>query len=307
MLVRQRLEDLAGLGLPLHLALGVFDGMHVGHQAVVARAVDAAHRHGGLAGLITFDPHPLRVIAPERAPVSLLEDPEHKQRVAADLGIGLFVPLRFDHAMAAMDAGQFLDRLCAAEVGTIAVGEDWRFGRGRSGDVAYLVAEGARRGFLVEAVAPVLFEGERISSTRIREAVRVGDLAAAAAMLGRPHAVVGTVEHGRQLGRQLGFPTANVAVVGVQLPPDGVWLVEGIDAVGARHPGVANLGTRPTVDGRDRALEVHLLDFDGDLYGQRLEVRFLSRLRDECRFPDLDALKGQIAADVATARRHFGG
>jgi riboflavin kinase / FMN adenylyltransferase len=299
-------EDLAGLRQPLHLALGVFDGMHVGHQAVIARAVAAAREDGGLAGMITFDPHPLRVLAPERAPAALLEDAAHKQRVAGALGIGLFVPLRFDSAMAAMDAGQFLDRLCAADVRTIAVGEDWRFGRGRSGDVDFLRAEGLRRGFRVEAVPAVTFAGERVSSTRIRDALRAGDLAAAKAMLGRHHAVVGTVVRGRQLGRQLGFPTANLALADVQLPPDGVWVVEVIEADGSTHRGVANLGTRPTVDGRDRVLETHLLDFDRDLYGQVLEVRFLAKLRDERRFPSLELLRGQIAADVETARVFVG-
>lgn len=299
-------EDLAGLRQPLHVALGVFDGMHVGHQAVIARAVAAARESGGLAGMITFDPHPLRVLAPERAPAALLEDAAHKQRVAGALGVGLFVPLRFDTAMAAMDAGQFLDRLCAADVRTIAVGEDWRFGRGRSGDVGFLRAEGPRRGFRVEAVPPVTFAGERVSSTRIREALRTGDLAAAEAMLGRHHAVVGTVVHGRQLGRQLGFPTANLGLSDVQLPPDGVWVVEVVEPDGTVHRGVANLGTRPTVDGQHRTLEAHLLDFDRDLYGQVLEVRFLAKLRDERRFPSLDSLRGQIADDVEQTRA-FGG
>ena len=299
-------EDLAGLRQPLHVALGVFDGMHVGHQAVIARAVAAARESGGLAGMITFDPHPLRVLAPERAPAALLEDAAHKQRVAGALGVGLFVPLRFDTAMAAMDAGQFLDRLCAADVRTIAVGEDWRFGRGRSGDVGFLRAEGPRRGFRVEAVPPVTFAGERVSSTRIREALRTGDLAAAEAMLGRHHAVVGTVVHGRQLGRQLGLPTANLGLSDVQLPPDGVWVVEVVESDGTVHRGVANLGTRPTVDGQHRTLEAHLLDFDRDLYGQVLEVRFLAKLRDERRFPSLDSLRGQIADDVEQTRA-FGG
>lgn len=305
-LVCRRFEELAGLGQPLHLALGVFDGMHVGHQAVIARAVAAARAEGGLAGMITFDPHPLRVLAPERAPTALLEDAAHKQRIAGDLGIGLFVPLRFDAAMAAMDAEAFLDRLCGADVRTVAVGEDWRFGRGRSGDVGFLLAEGGRRGFRVEAVPPVTFGGERVSSTRIREALRTGDLAAAEAMLGRHHAVLGTVVPGRRLGRELGFPTANLEPGDVQLPPDGVWVVEVVVGDATCHRGVANLGTRPTVDGRDRKLEVHLLDFDRDLYGQVLEVRFLAKLRDERKFPSLDSLREQIAGDVRRARA-FGG
>lgn len=305
MLIRHRLEELAELGQPLHLALGVFDGVHIGHQAVIQRAVTAAQAQGGLAGLVTFDPHPIRVLAPAKAPASLLATLDHKARIAGSLGIGLFVPLHFDLGFAQMAASEFIDRLTAAPVRTIAVGEDWRFGHHRSGDADFLAEEAERRGFTLQAVPPVMFDGERISSTRIRQAIRDGNLDGAARMLGRPYSVSGLVETGDQLGRTLGFPTANLPVGDVQLPPGGVWAVRVDDGTGILRDGVANLGTRPTVGGDKRLLEVHLLDFSGDLYGRALDVRFERHLRSEVKFDSLDALRAQIAVDIIEARKHL--
>lgn len=300
------IEELAGLGEPLHLALGVFDGVHLGHQAVIERAVRAAAVEGGLPGLVTFDPHPIRVIAPGKAPAALLATLDHKRRIVGGLGIRAFIALRFDAVMAAMAAGDFLERLTSAPVKTIAVGEDWRFGRGRMGDVAFLAREALARGYRLEAVPPVMFEGDRISSTRIRQAIHDGNLDEASRMLGRPYSIAAEVIEGEKLGRSLGFPTANLPVEGVQLPPDGVWAVRaGLEGRG-EWPAVANLGCRPTVNGTRRLLEVHLLDFSGDLYGQILEVRFDKKLRGEIRFPSLEALRGQIELDVRTVRQHFG-
>ncbi|MGL4401574.1 MAG: riboflavin kinase, partial [Luteolibacter sp.] len=219
MLIRNRLEDLSSLDGPLHLALGVFDGVHVGHQAVIARAVEAASREGGLAGLLTFDPHPIRVIAPNKAPTALLGTLGHKARVVADLGVKLFIPLHFDHEFAKMEASEFLEKLMVAPVRTIAVGEDWRFGHHRSGDVPFLENEATARGFKLEAVPPVMHDGDRISSTRIRQAIRDGNLDDAEIMLGRSYAVTGTVVEGNQLGRTIDFPTANLATGEAQLPP----------------------------------------------------------------------------------------
>ncbi len=303
MLIRHHLEELPALGAPLHLALGVFDGVHIGHQAVIARAVDAAARDGGLAGVLTFDPHPIRVIAPQKAPASLLETLEHKAHAVGKHGVDLFVPLHFDLEVAKMGASDFLDRLMAAPVRTIAVGEDWRFGHNRSGDVNFLRTESARRGFRLEAVPPVMHAGDRVSSTRIRQAIRDGNLHAAEEMLGRPHVVCGTVIAGRKLGRTLGFPTANLATGESQLPPDGVWAVTARLPGGSPLPGVANLGLRPTVDGKSHTLEVHLLNFSGDLYGQELEITFIRHLRGEIRFPSLDELKIQIQHDAEQARK----
>jgi riboflavin kinase/FMN adenylyltransferase len=301
-LIRHRLEELAALGQPLHLALGVFDGVHAGHREVIARAVEAARNHGGLAGLVTFDPHPVRVLAPAKAPASLLATLDHKARIAGSLGVELFVPLHFDLAFAAMEASEFIARLCAAPVKTIAVGEDWRFGHNRSGGTGFLQREATERGFRLEAVPPVMFDGERISSTRIRQAIRDGNLDAASQMLGRPFSICGHVKQGGQLGRKFGFPTANLDTGDVQLPPDGVWAVRVDDGTGTLHDGVANLGTRPTVDGTARLLETHLFDYEGDLYGRMIDVHFVKHLRAEMKFSSLEALQAAITADVAAAR-----
>lgn len=301
MLIRHNLEELPSLAEPLHLALGVFDGLHLGHQAVVARAVAAASAEGGLAGVLTFDPHPIRVIAPAKAPASLLETLDHKACVCAGLGVQLIVPLHFDASMAQMNAEDFIARLCAAPVRTIAVGEDWRFGHRRAGDVALLREAAVSHGFRLEAVPPVMFDGDRISSTRIRQAIHDGNLDEAERMLGRRYSVTGRVVEGAKLGRQLGFPTANLHTGNLQLPPDGVWAVHAIDSTGRHWPGAANLGTRPTVDGSKRTLEVHLIGFTGDLYGNPLEVVFEKKLRNERKFDGLESLKAQISADVRAA------
>lgn len=301
-LICKTLEDLPALDAPLHLALGVFDGVHIGHQAVISRAVEAARSDGGLAGVLTFEPHPIQVIAPQKAPSSLLETLDHKIRVVAEHGVKLFIPLHFDLEMAKMEAFDFIARLMLAPVRTIAVGEDWRFGHNRSGDVNFLEASAATHGFRLAAVPPIMHDGERVSSTRIRQAIRDGNLDAAASMLGRPYVICGTIVEGKKLGRTLGFPTANLATGAAQLPPDGVWSVVARVADGSLQRGVANLGLRPTVAGQSRTLEVHLFDFSADLYGQEIEIAFHSHLRDEIRFPSLDALKDQIARDAKAAR-----
>lgn len=301
MLIRNRLEDIALLGKPLHLAMGVFDGVHMGHQAVIQRAVQAAQERGGLAGLLTFDPHPIRVIAPGKAPSALLATLDHKAQLVSGMGVELFVPLHFDEAFAAMEAAEFITRLMAAPVQTIAVGEDWRFGHHRSGDVELLANEAPELGFRLEAVPPVMFEGDRISSTRIRQAIHDGNLDAASRMLGRPYSVSGIVVPGDQLGRKIGFPTANLPVGDTQLPPGGVWAVRVSIENGETWSGVANLGTRPTLGGGDLRLELHLLGYAGDLYGKTLEVRFVKHLRPERKFPSLEELKKQIQSDVAIA------
>ena len=302
MLIRTRLEELAAFGEPLHLAVGVFDGVHIGHQAVIGRAVRAAAEEGGLAGLLTFDPHPIRVCAPGKAPTSLLETLDHKARIVRELGVGLFIALHFDEAMAAMEAGEFLARLMEVPVRTITVGEDWRFGHNRGGDVTFLRREAEKFGFRLEAVPPVMLDGDRISSTRIRQAIRDGNLEAAARMLGRPYSVTGTVVSGEKLGRALGFPTANLSTADSQLPPDGVWAVRVTAADDRVWDGIASLGIRPTLGGKPRLLEAHLFGFSGDLYGKNLEVRFVRFLRAEMNFPSLEALRLQIEADCQSAR-----
>lgn len=204
-----------------------------------------------------------------------------------------------------MEGADFIEKLTAARIATIAVGEDWRFGHNRSGDVALLANEAAARGFRLEAVPPVMLDGERVSSTRIRQAIRDGNLEAARRMLGRRYSVSGTVVEGKRLGRTIGFPTANISTGDAQLPPDGVWVVRAILADGRKVCGVANLGVRPTVQGESRSLEVHLFDFSSDLYGQQCEVEFEKMLRPEMKFPSLDALRIQIHEDTVAAKKFF--
>jgi riboflavin kinase/FMN adenylyltransferase len=302
MLICKHLENLPELGVPLHLALGVFDGVHIGHQEVIARAVKAAALNGGLAGLLTFEPHPIRVISPDKAPTSLLATLNHKAEIVGDLGIELLIPLHFDADFSKMEASEFLEKLTAATILTLSVGEDWRFGHHRKGDAEFLTRESQLRGFRLETVPPVMLDGERVSSTRIRQAIRDGNLDAAQRMLGRPYSVSGTVEEGKKLGRTIGFPTANLSFGDAQLPPDGVWAVKSLLSDGRSINGVANLGLRPTVGGTARVFEIHLFDFSEDIYGCDMEVLFRKKLRDEEKFPDLESLRTQIQLDTERAR-----
>jgi riboflavin kinase/FMN adenylyltransferase len=300
-----RIEQLADLEGPLHLALGVFDGVHVGHRAVIGRALVAAKAKGGLTVVVTFDPHPIRVLAPEKAPRALLATLDHKAHLLAELGVDALLAISFDETFAKVEAEDFLESLCISAVKTLAVGEDWRFGHARRGDVAMLQRFSKTHGFTLEAVPPVMADGERISSTRIRQAIRDGNVSGVAAMLGRPYSIEGIVREGRKLGRELGFPTANLLPGDVQMPSDGVWVVR-VAVDGMQYGGVANLGFRPTVDGEAHLLEVHLFDFAQDLYGANVEVTFLDYIRAEKKFSSLDELKAQIACDAVEARRVLG-
>ena len=308
MLQRLAFSDLSSVSQPLSLALGVFDGLHLGHQAVMAKAVARAKASGGMAGVLTFEPHPIQVLAPERAPRRLLASLSHKIHLLEDLGLDLLVVVEFDRAFAAQEPEVFLEMLGKApDLHSLAMGGDWRFGKARRGDSALLQSFGEEHGVLIDSVEAVMMSGERISSTRIRQALRDGNLSAAEEMLGRPYSVMGTVLEGKKLGRTIGFPTANIVPRSEQLPPDGVWVVE------ARweqdwYPAVANLGRRPTIGAaEDRILEVHLFDWEGDLYGRELEVRFRSLLREEKKFDGLEALKQQIGKDAEAARQFLKG
>lgn len=293
------LEEVAG---PLHLALGVFDGVHLGHRAVIDAAVAGARESGGTAVVVTFEPFPIQVLAPEKAPRRILASLEHKERLLEGLGVSCLVVLPFTREFAEQEAGEFAEELFGVEgLRQVTVGEDWKFGRNRGGTVELLREWGAEKGVRVDPAAPVMMQGERISSTRIRQAIRDGNLDAAAGMLGREFSVYGVVAHGRQLGAKIGTPTANIEVGDEQLPPDGVYVVRA-DVDGEMRSGVGNLGMRPTVGAERRLLEVHLFDFEGDLYGQEMEVWFGTYLRGEVKFADVDALKAQIAKDIARAR-----
>jgi len=303
MLIRlNSLDELAIEKGPLHLALGVFDGVHLGHQAVIERAVRAAREDGGKAFVVTFSPHPIRVIAPAKAPSSLLATVDEKAAVIEALGVDGVVVIRFDQEFAKIEAEQFVRRICIGDVRTIAVGEDWRFGRERAGGVDLLRRMSVDLGFKLEVVEAVKCDGERISSTRIRQAIRDGNFDAVERMLGRPYEVSGIVIEGRKLGRELGFPTANLRLGDLQAPQNGVWLVK----INGEYDGIANLGMRPTVAGDERLLEVHLFNFTGDLYGKSLSVGFIRFIREERTFSSLEKLRDQIGQDVQNASQSIG-
>jgi riboflavin kinase/FMN adenylyltransferase len=300
------LDEMSSINQPLHLALGVFDGVHVGHQAVIKDAVDTAVQEGGVAGVLTFEPHPIRVLAPQKAPRRILASIQHKEDLLAALGVEVLIVIPFTESFAQQEARDFLEQMVVStpQLKTLAMGEDWKFGHQRGGDVQLLQQFGEKFGVTVKSAQSVMLAGERVSSTRIRQAIRDGNMDAVAAMLGREYTVLGTVIHGRQLGRTIGFPTANLRVYNEQLPPDGVWAVEVTLSNGETYPGAGNLGMRPTVEGEggDRLLEVHLLDYEGDLYGRNVEVRFLEYVRGEKKFASLDELQAQIQKDVILCR-----
>lgn len=299
-----QIAELASIPGPLVVAAGVFDGMHPGHQAVLRAALDAAKSANGTAVALTFDPHPSKILRPQSA-ARLLTSTRHKLRLMEDFGISTVLVIPFDKEFAAVEAEDFLRQLAASASGLvrICVGRGWKFGHARRGDAALLRSLGPELGFETTEVEPVAIEGVMVSSTLIRRAVEAGELATARRLLGRNYSVLGTVMQGDGLGRKLGFPTANLAAHNEQFPPDGVYAVRVHSAAGT-IPGVANIGSRPTVKtAGERLLEVHLFDFTGDLYGQDIEAEFLRFLRPEKAFPSVDALREQIARDVEDARR----
>ncbi|MCH1419789.1 MAG: riboflavin biosynthesis protein RibF [Akkermansiaceae bacterium] len=289
------LKELSEFGRSFGLALGVFDGVHLGHQAVIEAA-----RGAGALGVLTFDPHPVQVLAPNHAPRRILSSLEQKKRVLSGLGVDFLVIIEFSPEFAAREARKFANDLFATGVKKLSAGDDWSFGRGREGNMQRLREWGSESRVEVLEVSAILQDGLRISSTRIRKCLQEEDLDSVAKMLGRYYSVVGKVVRGRQLGRTIGFPTANVVVADEVLPPNGVYVVEGNGI-----PGVANIGTRPTVDdSRGRSLEVHLFTDDLPMdYDWELEVGFLRKIRDEQKFESLEELRRQIECDVQNAQR----
>ncbi len=314
MVLLRSIAELATVPGPVVLAIGVFDGLHLGHRAVLERALSEAASRGGTALALSFDPHPARILRPELAP-RLLMATEHKLRLLEELGFTHTLLLPFDQTLAAMDADDFIRSLAhhARPLASICVGHQWSFGKARKGNLERLAQLGLALHFDEIGVEEVQIEGAPVSSTRIRNALVAGDLSLASHLLGRPYTVLGKVHHGRELGRTLGFPTANLSLFNEQLPPNGVYAVRvsQADALSPRlshWASVANLGTRPTVETlpSEPTLEVHLLEFSGDLYGRLLEVEFVEFLRPEKRFDSLDSLRTQIALDALDAARRLG-
>jgi riboflavin kinase/FMN adenylyltransferase len=297
------IPELARLPGPLFLAIGVFDGVHRGHQAVISTSAEHSRAANGTPVVVTFDPHPEKVLRPEGAPHLLTATP-HKIALIRNLGVGHLLIIAFDKQFAATEPEDFVQQLVthSKPLREICVGHEWSFGKNRRGNLELLKKLGARFDFSVIGIPPVTINGELVSSTTIRRAVEAGDLAKAAAMLGREYTILGTVVHGDDLGKKIGFPTANLSAHNEQFPPNGVYFAEA-RLEGVAYPGVVNLGYRPTVSSKtERVLEIHLLDFQHDIYGKELELRFIRYLRPEKKFENVDALVRQIERDVQQAR-----
>jgi riboflavin kinase/FMN adenylyltransferase len=308
----QRLT-LAG-GIPESLrgavvALGNFDGFHLGHQAVVGRAIQRGFHERRPAIVATFDPHPVRYFKPDVPPFRLTTL-DQREALFAHAGADAMLVFEFGEELRSTTAEEFVTGLLADRIGAAGVvtGDDFTFGKMRGGNVELLRTLGAEHGIIAETVAPVLLDGTRISSGRVREALIAGDTAVATHLMSRDFAIEGVVEHGDKRGRELGYPTANLALGDYQRPRYGIYAVRAtLDANGSNggseHPGVASLGIRPTFDPPTELLETHLFDFEGDLYGRKIEVALHAFIREEKKFESMDALVDEMRRDEAQARK----
>ena len=285
------------------LAIGSFDGVHLGHQAMLAHAAREAGARGLASAALTFEPLPREFFVPREAPARLSSLVE-KLDALAHAGIDTAIVERFDREFAAISAPQFEERIARHySARWVIVGQDFRYGAGRRGDVASLGAAGARLGFEVQVLPAVSLDGARVSSTRVREALAAADFPKAARLLGRPYAICGRVVHGRQRGRGMGFPTANVRLARPRAALAGIFAVRCFGVATRGLEGVASLGTNPAVQhGGPATLEAYLFDFSGDLYGRRISLEFVKKLRDEAHFASMDELAAQIRRDCDAAR-----
>ena len=289
---------------PQAVTIGNFDGVHLGHQAMLARLTARAASVGALPTVLTFEPHPREIFTPDSAPTRLTSLRE-KLEILRGLGVAHVHVCRFSKPFAALSAEDFVRRILVEglQARYVLVGDDFRFGARRTGDFALLKQLGEQHGFEAEALHTVEAAGQRASSTAVREALAAGDMATAAQMLGRPYSISGRVVGGDKLGRKIGYPTANIQLKHNRPPLTGIFAVrvQGLDQ--PDWPGVASLGTRPTVHANGRpTLEVHLFNFDQSIYRRHLRVEFLHKLRDEAKFPSLEALIAQIDEDARQAR-----
>ena len=287
------------------LAIGVFDGVHLGHQQIIRQTVADAHQHDAVALVVTFDRHPNAIVAPERVPQQIFSRSQ-KIRAIESLGVDALLEIPFDRSFSEKP-GEIFVRELARDLGrifSICVGANFVFGHNRSGNVVLLKKLGDELGFLVHGHGAVALDGELVSSTRIREMIRSGNLDAASQMLGRPYAICGKVVEGDKIGRQIGFPTANLDITGLILPPDGVYSSV-VNVSGTNYKVALNIGSRPTLASEKSELrvEAHLLDFNGELYDAELELEIGSKLRDEKKFASIAELKDQIKRDVAKVRK----
>jgi riboflavin kinase/FMN adenylyltransferase len=286
------------------VALGNFDGFHLGHQAVVSRAVARGFHERRPVIVATFDPHPVRVFKPDVPPFRLTTL-DQREQLFAHAGADAMLVFEFTRELAATSAEDFVSKLLAGRIGAAGVvtGDDFTFGRGRAGSVETLKSLGAHSGIAAEAVAQVLVDGERVSSGRIRDDLIAGSTGAATRMLSRPYAIAGVVERGDARGRELGYPTANLQLGDYLRPRYGIYAVRVTLDDGSEHSGVANLGVRPTFEPPQELLEAYLFGFEGDLYGRTIEVSLCAYIREEMKFADVDALVARMGDDEAAARR----
>ncbi len=305
-LVRRRGKP--GWGERCVLTIGNFDGVHAGHRVILEQVTAKARQAGLRSRVMIFEPQPLEYFAGDRAPARLTTFQE-KVRLLSDCAIDETICLAFNEALRSMPADAFIEDLLVGQLGVrhLIVGDDFRFGMQQQGDFNLLQAAGETSGFSVDATKTVITDGQRVSSTRVRAALEASDFELAERLLTRPYSIWGRVFSGDRLGRQLGFPTANISLRGKVTPLHGVYAVEikGLTMDGSLLQGVANVGVRPTVGGEVPLLEAHIFDFDEDIYGRKIRVIFRHRIRAEVKFDGLDALKAQIQLDLEAARQHF--
>src|SRR3984957_6871093 len=304
MKVLRAIDELESLSGTKYLAIGVFDGLHIGHQAVIGRALASARQTGGNAVVVTFDPHPVRVLRPEKAP-RLLTSTRHKVELIEKMGVDAVLLLEFTQEFSKTPPEIFIEKLVQAanQLTQICVGQEWTFGANRSGSIRLLEELAPKLEFQVASVPPVLVGERVVSSTLIRSAVERGDFDSAAKYLERAFTILGTVTAGRQLGRRLGFPTANLRAHNELFPPNGVYAAKAWFRE-EEYGGVVNIGVRPTIENEtgERILELHLFDFDQQIYGEDVEVAFLAYLRPEQKFSGVAELQAQIQRDAEKAR-----
>jgi riboflavin kinase / FMN adenylyltransferase len=300
-------NELQAAGRKVCVAIGFFDGVHLGHQQIIRQTIADARQHEALAVVVTFDQHPNVVVAPQRVP-PMIYPLEKKLSVIDLLGADALWLIHFDKAFSELSAEQFIRELVEGlgRIQSVCVGSNFKFGHKREGNVTLLKTFGEKFNFIVHGMAAVALDGKPVSSTRIREAIRTGDLDAASQMLGRAYSLAGKIIEGDKLGHKLGFPTANLDIAGLVLPPTGVYACHATFD-GKTFRAAVNIGYRPTLKESNPTLhvEAHLLDFNGDLYDKEMEITFVEKLRDEKKFSSLEELKKQIAADVAEAKKIF--
>ena len=305
MIILKTIQEIANLNGPIVLAAGTFDGLHLGHQALIRRAMQEASDCGGTAVVMTFDRHPAALLRPEKTPKFLTRNNE-KIALLEGMGVQALLMLEFTRELAGVPARNFITSLVssASPLRAVCVGREWFFGKGGEGNVALLKELGVEHNFSVIQIDPVMVEDSPISSTRIRTAIAAGDFLQAAACLGRPFLLTGSVVSGAGLGSKIGFPTANLDVNGMQLPPDGVYAAK-VHHGETLHAGVVNIGVRPTVDpaSTKRVVEAHLFGLSENLVGTDLSLEFVQFLRGEEKFSSLDSLKTQITLDCERAKK----